>query len=844
MSNSNKNLIQDSRNVLRRNSNSWNVSSIAAVANNYTEIGRIPALGTLTFNSMEVSTDGEYLTTLDSNGIYKGFRLTPNFSVSNTFPYNATYPTLNNVAMVPKSEYFKFSNDGNTVFMMCEDSGVISSTSLSTSFDIHSASNSSIYTAGNSWMRVNSSDPLFVNVSATMSSDGTTLLASDRLSNVIQYTLSEPGNLETAYQTYVWSPILGTSNEIIEDLSLSSDSSNVYLLCTESSPFGRLIIRQFSMSSPNYINTAVEVANSDFITRSNSTFSSRKSNALYIDPTGSNVYIAAAQVTNSRIISSPIANTYDISTANSFSMSLDFTVSPYGQDIGGLALSSDGLYLITNGDGYLWSYPLSNAWDVATANIAVYSAESLRYRTSERSRSLSFFNGGDSALVAFAPLLSNRTQPIVHKLDFAESWNINSHYKTVSDNGVLFTQSSMASAPTSFTIDSTGTNVYASLNTVIHQFKLPSPWDFRGASYSGSANPNRNVKTLYISNAESSLNIYSLNGSTSIDQYSLNSNGAISSLSFVKSNTILNADSYTLFTISANNEYLYTKITSAGGIIRYDLNNSANISSATFSSTDVGRKSLFDSVTELDPWDLRGLYVTPDGTRAFVKGSLYLYEYRLDTPWLVDTAVYVQKVSNPLGIGSSNTLYISPDGRTAHTANSNTIVYMSMATPWDITSFPAQSASVKQLSAGVLGSLNPIRGFRMNPQGDSMIVYGNRYLISYSINNFDVSSASYSGESYYNASLGTSLIYDFDISTSGRNIFIPYPTTSGLTIRKYKNTNPTAWRANDFYMFLDSSKEIASVPLYANGFCIDPTGSKAILLDSNTATMYSYYIGS
>lgn len=836
--------MQSSNNILRRTSNAWNVSSMTMTANNYSEIGRIPVVGTFYFYEMRMSPDGEYLVTLDSNGFYDGLRMTPKYSTSNLVSYIAATTTLSNVAMIPESRAFNFSSNGNVVFMMSEVSGAISSTTLGTPFDIHTASNTSTYIGGNSWMRVNSLSPLFVNVAASISSDGTVLLVSNRLSNVLQYTLSQPGNLETASLTYTWNPPLGT-NERIDDLAFTYDSSNVYLGCRVSGT-SFVTVRQFTLGTPNDISTASAFANTTY-----SAPTVVDESSIFVDPSGSNVYVMFDSNLNyHRVFRGYMTTPNNVSTTIwSDTNAQVFTGSSTAAH--GLSISTDGKTLVVN-RGFLESYQLITPWDVTTANAnpLSISTELLRYRLPESSRTCSFFDDGKSVLVAFAPTFSGRTQPVIHKLNLGSAWNIKSHTKTVSDNGVIFTKSMFSGDVESFTFDSLGSNLYVSGNfdsgasRGIAQFKLSTPWDLRTANYFGFSNTQSiSLNSLYLSNAESQLNIYGVESTSNrIAQYSMASNGDISTLSFVRSNTIISSDTYNLFTVSSNSQYLYTASfgTVNRPIVRYSLNNSSNISNYTFNSFETGRRSVLQDVSE-SPWNVTGLYVTPDGRRAFVKGTTYIYEYSLSIPWDIGTASLVRQVLNKFGV--SSTFYISPDGKRAHSSNANAIVYSSMSTPWDITTFAAEDASRKQLSAGGLGNLNPVRGFRMNPQGSRMIVYGATYLLSYSISNFDVSVASYSGESYYNASLGTSLIYDFDVSPSGRNIFIPYPTTTGLTIRKYISNNPNTWRANDFYLSQIATKEVSSVPLYGRGFCVDPTGSKAILLDSNTATMYSYSMG-
>lgn len=846
MSNTDKNLTAHSNNILRRRSNSWNVDATVASSNTYTEIGRIPVVGTFLFNEMRMSEDGQYLVTLDSDGLYDGLRMTPAYSVSNLVSYVSAATTLSNVAMVPKSDSFSFSSNGNVVFMMSDTSGVISSTTLSNSFNIHSAANSSMYIGGNSWMRVNSISPLFVNVAASMSNDGTTLLVSNRLSNVLQYTLSSPGNLETASLTYAWRPALGT-NERIDDVFFNYDMSNVYLGCRVSGT-SYVTIRQYSLSTPKYINTAVETANTTY-----SAPTIVDESSIYIDPTGSNAYIMFDSNLNYvRIFQAALTTPNNISTAlwSDSNTKVIYTSSIPSH---GLSFSNDGKKMTIN-RGFLESYSLSSGWNVLTANTDVSNVQSelLTYRLSASSRTCSFFNDGRDVVVSFAPYESspNQTQPVIHKISLSESWNIKSHVKTVSDNGAIFTKSVVTGTATSFTIDGTGTNVYVSGSfsdgsDKVVQFKLATPWDLRTANYFANANTiSYTLNSLVLRNIDSNLYLYGTESTSNrIAEYSMASNGDVRTISRTRTNTIVSSSTYNLFTTTSNNKYLYTSSFDVVNrpIVRYDMNNSSNISSYSFSYSNTGRYSYFRDLSET-PWNVKGLYVTPDGQRMFLKGTTYLYEYALNTPWDVGSSTYVQKVLSPMG-SSTILFYISPNGRRAHSVSTNTVSYVTMSTPWDITSIVEYSASTKQLSAGVLGSLNPVRGMRISPSGSEMIIYGNRYLIGYSLSNFDISTASYTGQSYYNASLGDTLVYDFDVSPSGRVIFLPYPTTTGIGIRKYTSSNTYGWRPNDIYTLLSSTKEIASVPLTAYGFYVDPTGNKAILLDSNTASVYSYTIG-
>lgn len=842
MSNSGKNLTSSSNNILRRRSNSWNVDATVAVGNTYTEIGKVALATSSEIRGMKLSDTGEYLVTVDGIGAYRGHRLTPAFSVSNVVSQGSTV-LLSNVPFVRESVYFDFYNSGNSMYMLSEVTGVLTSTALSNSYNILSAANSATYTAGNTWLRANTTTSS--NIVATMSSDGADLLVSDNRANVLHYVLSQPGNLQTATLTYTWTPTLN-SGETISDITFGTDNANVYLTCKPPSNSFDVVIRQYALSTPKYINTASYVSNVVVTCNTIPNYSS-----LHFGADNGNAYIYVGEGAGSKYqIKRGYIPTYGAIASTIWTTAN--TISRFGTSADkyhGIALSNTGTTAYLNQlTGALYSYALNTAWDTNTINTSSEQFMDLRYRM-QTIKSCSFFNNGSSVIVCEAVPV----QPTVHKIELSTAWNVLSHTKTVSDTGVLFTQLLNTATSTSFALDSTGTNVYVSAGlgggyTKINQFKLTTPWDLSTASYFANANTQTyTLQSLLLRESNSNVYIYGTESTSNrIAQYSMASNGDIRTLAFMNSNVMIasSGQSYHTFTINSNNKYLYTSSSGStiNPLIRYDYNSSSNISSYSFNKSSTGRYSFVQDLDEnIVNTAFRGMTISPDGKRLFIKGSTYIYEYSLSTPWEVSSATYVQKVIPPSLFGNGSLLYISPNGRRAHTVSGSTVYYATMATPWDITTFIESTASSKAMTAGVLGSLNPVRGIRMDSSGSRMIVYGNRYLISYSLSNFDISGASYVGESYYNAGLGDT--YDFDVSPSGRVIFLPYPTTTGIGIRKYSSTNSNAWRPNDIYTYLSSTKEIASVPLVSYGFHVDPTGNKAVLMDSNTFSLYSYSIG-
>ncbi|TAA54639.1 YncE family protein [Shinella sp. JR1-6] len=142
----------------------------------------------------------------------------------------------------------------------------------------------------------------------------------------------------------------------------------------------------------------------------------------------------------------------------------------------------------------------------------------------------------------------------------------------------------------------------------------------------------------------------------------------------------------------------------------------------------------FDTVPSVGA-TVRGLYVRPDGQRFYVLTNAddKVQEFRMSTPWRIDTAVYVGGVVLP-SLGTGMSLAFKPDGTSLYVSDSAATAYVrqyNLSTPWDLSTL------------SLVGSLNVTAqdtapgGISIKPDGTKLILgtinsggYVNEYTLS------------------------------------------------------------------------------------------------------------------
>ena len=188
---------------------------------------------------------------------------------------------------------------------------------------------------------------------------------------------------------------------------------------------------------------------------------------------------------------------------------------------------------------------------------------------------------------------------------------------------------------------------------------------------------------------------------------------------------------------------LYVVSSSNNSIGEFDLSTPYDLSSAVYRTKNV----VPDTVS---PW---GLYISDDGVNAYITSwitNLDIRAYTMSTPWDTSTLSYVVGSSFPLSGQDSMPagVVFSPDGLYFYVAGqvSDFVYQYALGTAWDLTTAYYTNKKVDILTESYL------RDLFLSPQGDKLYVVGRGAdtVYEYSVATaFDMSTASYSGVSYY-----------------------------------------------------------------------------------------------
>lgn len=214
--------------------------------------------------------------------------------------------------------------------------------------------------------------------------------------------------------------------------------------------------------------------------------------------------------------------------------------------------------------------------------------------------------------------------------------------------------------------------------------------------------------------------------------------------------------------------------------------------------------------------NMQGLYIKDDGTRMFTIGVTNdtVYEYRLATPWLVNTASIVTTKSIVSQEASARAVEFSKDGTNMYILGtlSDTVYQYTLTTPWQV-----DTATYAGKSLSVVSKDNFPTALRFKSDGSKLYVIGqqNDSLLEYSLTtNWDIATAAftnsielptenptglyfkYDGTSMYVSDSLTNSIQQYNFNTAGiipidSNVYI----TSGNIIY-YNNVAYIATNAN------------------------------------------------
>lgn len=373
-------------------STSWNV----ATATYYDRSMPLNLTSTNPCDTFTMSEDGTKCFTLGADANLTEYTLSEAYDIT-TMQYHPTLSIADTIGAISVIYDLDLAHDGSKVFSM-GGTNVLITYDLATSFDLSTAS----------YTREFSDNVSSATLGTSFNSDGTKLYTAETsgTDRIKQFNLTEAYNTATAtYNTEFY--VSGYSN--FQSIALSNNDANVYVLETSN-------ITQYTMSTPGDLNSASLTASQriedvisindsanfrgiDFSDNGHQIYLADQSDLIYevslttnydittmkvntrvtfptaddfysfaISDDGTNLYTVPGSA-NTIVQQYSLSTPWDINTA-SYTNSLDLT--PTGETFPvGVGFSNDGQCLYVSGltNDNVTQYNLSTAWNVATSTL-------------------------------------------------------------------------------------------------------------------------------------------------------------------------------------------------------------------------------------------------------------------------------------------------------------------------------------------------------------------------------------------------------------------------------------------------------------------------------------------
>jgi sugar lactone lactonase YvrE len=554
-----------------------------------------------------------------------------------TGPYNLAVASYDSVSFSVASQETSaqeifFKDDGTKVYVIGVTNDKIYQYSLSTAWDISTASYDSV--SFGTATQENTPTGLF------FKPDGSKFyLLGFFAKTVFQYSMSTPWDVSTAsYDSVSFSVNTEESNP--RDVSFKPDGTKMYITGIAADE-----VNEYSLSTAWDVSTASYAANFNVATEE------LNPNSLSFNPDGDKFWMVG--LTSDSVFQYSLSTAWDISTASYDSIS--FSVVSQASSSSSIRFKSDGtkMYILDQG-GTIYQYSTGTATtlDLSTGNYFSY--------TPTANTTFAFSNAPASGTAAgFALALTGANA--------GETYDIaNASYDNKS-----FAVGSDSSIPLGLNASYDGTKFYIADNggDDIDQYDLSTAWDISTASY--------NNKRLSVSSQDTTPLTVALNSdgtkmfllgaaNNSIYQYSLStawdiSTGSYDSVTFSLTTQSTGVSSF--FVVSDGTKlFVSTHSSGVAVVYQYSLSTAWDLSTISYDS-----KSFSVYSQESTP---RGISLNSDGTKLFILGNINdtVYQYSLSTAYDISTASY-DSVSFSVSSQADNQygILFKPDGTKMYT---------------------------------------------------------------------------------------------------------------------------------------------------------------------------------
>jgi DNA-binding beta-propeller fold protein YncE len=605
-----------------------------------------------------------------------------------------------------------FNNDGTKMYMVGYGSDRVYQYSLSTAFDLSTASYDSV-----SFSVVNQDANPF---GIAFNTDGTKMYILGLSSaSVYQYSLSTAFDLSTAsYDSVSFSVSAQDTSPL--DIAFNTDGSKMYMVGSTSDS-----VYEYQLNLPFLVDDApipyvsFSVAGQDISPYS-----------IAFNNDGTKMYMVGT--VSDSVYQYSLSTAFNVSTASYDSVS--FSVS--GQDSAptDIAFNTDGtkMYMIGISSDSVHQYSLSTAFNVSTAS---YDSVSFSVNSQDTAPySIAFNNNGTKMY------MSGVNSDSVHQYSLSTAFDLS----TASYDSVSFSVASQESNPVGIAFNNDGSKMYVVgvSNDRVHQYSLSTAFDLSTASYDsvsfsvnsqdpspyGIAFNNDGSKMYVVGISSDRVYEYRLAGPYSIQPKYTGNSFNVAAQDANPAGIAFNNDGTKMYMVGYGNDRVY----------QYSLSTAFDLSAASYDSVSF-------SVVNQDTIP-RGIAFNTDGTKMYMIGlnSDSVYQYSLSTAFDLSTASYDSvsfsvsaQDTSPLGIAFNN------DGSKMYMVGtgSDSVHQYSLSTAFDLS-----TASYDSVSFSVSGQDTSPTSIAFNNDGTKMYVVGvsNDRVHQYSLSTaFDLSTASY-----------------------------------------------------------------------------------------------------
>ena len=496
-----------------------------------------------------------------------------------------------------------FNNDGTKMYITGDSNNVIKQYSLSSAFDLSTASYDSVT------FSVTSQDTIPRGM--RFNDDGSKMyVVGDATNSVHQYSLSTAFDLSTA--SYDSVDFYASQDSAPKGLFFKPDGTKMYVVGSSSySVHQYSLSTAFDLSTASYDSVNINVSSQD-----------SSPTGLAFSSDGIKMYVVGSS--SDAVYQYSLSTEWDLSTASYDSVS--FSVSAQDGTPTGITFNNNGtkMYMVGENSTTVFQYSTGSTLDTATLDLSTGSVFEV---TPTADTQVSLSNPAASGTVSGATLLLDGV---------AEGYDLSG----AAYDSVSFSVASQEATPTGVTFNTDGTKMFicGSNGDEVNEYALSTAFDISTASFTTNFSvagqeitPEDVVfkpdgtKMYIIGRTGDDIGQYSLSTAYDISTASFDSvTFSVSSQSAFPTGMRFNNDGTKFFICDRNNYFLF----------QYSLSTAYDISSASYDSVSYDFSAQFDAPNAIS---LNG-----DGTKLFAIGAntRLMYQYSLSTAFDISTISY------------------------------------------------------------------------------------------------------------------------------------------------------------------------------------------------------------